>query len=1133
MTSSKELYEKFLQLKKCVPPDIQSQLAYTDHFGEKISFEIVNVNRSVAYFIASREKLAVKSRVISKQALYESLQWRNRKGYTPKILENYTPLYVQAVNSLLKWALSYPTELANRIVKLPYIPKFMIYITIPAIFSYFSSKEAATFAFQFYKTLSLNVPPESFIYIVSPFFRSTCAIHKFSRAVFDTLFWSAFLSPDDNDDNTRFAQQLIDLVVLKLPTLPDPQLSLLRHLTTIWTNSQIWDLLINDLILPQFWVQFNISAFSYSNKPPFDYNKVHEMIQSRSEYLAFPDLTINEKEKGINSPLDESLFDICESFKKTDEPLSIYVIMTPADIVMLRHLYDIDQLPPSMRNIDPLIVDHFDKAPDDLQSAYNHHIGNIKEKSHHRHFHIGKNNQSEDENDKITNDFESDIDELQIDEWKAILKPFSVKIFPKVTAHMPRIVPKPLIFQQNRTDEKVKKGRLKSRSKNHVFNDPDINSSLQLWSSIKSVAGERTQDPVELIMKETPPKIGLAFIDRKLLSKFRKKKQNKNEENQEKEENNENRVNKENQEKEENNENKVNKENQEKEENNENRVNKENKENKENEKNEENKGNEEEEEEEDNDNKEKDSGKGREGGENDCRRSSEFNAKDDCDGIGDLGTAELDLAEVEKFRVLCLNDSIERLNHCSSRFENLILHQLNASNLSKWLDTSNECIRCYSFLVARDILEDEALRHFTKSQHIPPLKIPENIQTQNMGSSPPSPTSCSYQTSPRPIVQNIKKSNRIMLGTVTNVPNENSFVKKLNSTIKKQKKKSTNIRNMPFSILSTSISSANPVKKNWSAGTNGISISEGSPIFLLSSKFLLDHFFDILENGLISSSRIIKTLSTPRKQGKKKKKISSLYSSFSSSFILLPTTVSTAFQSNLISGPKTESAVFGFKNCEISSTNFFLALMMISKIEKLILMPFENELNQMNEKFVNLAEETKKGFFVDASELPSFDSRVVAKCFWDSCNILCNVDLSSSLLSRTLSLFSFLIQIDKITTSQGSSSSFSPLLYSSPLPSSPFGNELAHKLIKFAITQGPDCFWVIVTVIVLNSTIFGDERINKYIDSEATQGWQGFTVALLKVMQDDAELVALYGSLATGDRIQNLIPDRNNHHRRH
>lgn len=999
MMTSDELYQKFIQLKKCVPPDIQSQLAYTDHYGEKISFEIVNVNRTLAYFVAAREKLAVKNRIISKESLRESLQWRNKKGYPPKILESYIPIHVQAVNSLLKWALSSPSDLANRITKLPYIPKYMIYITIPSIFSYFSSKEAATYAFYFYKSLSSLVPIESFIYIVSPFFRSCCAIHKFSRVVFDSLFWSAYLSPEYSDDPTRFAQKLIDLVVSKLPILPGPQLSLLHHLSTSWTSSQIWDLLINDLILPQFWLQFNISPFSYSNKPPFDYNKVHDMIQLKSENLSFPDLTKDEIINGINSPLDESLFEICESFSKVDEPLTIYIIMTAADIVMLRHLFDADQLPPSMKNIDPLIVDHFDKAQDDLISAYRALSANSKGKNH-RHFRIRKMTQSDSDNDVLSDSLDSGLEDFQYDELNVILKPFSIKIFPKVSDSIQNFVPKPLIFPKEKT-----------KSKNDISYDPEKNDSLQLWQAIQNIATEHGDDPIQLIMRETPPRTGVSVIDKKLQSK--------------------------------------------------------------------------------------------------CQIIKSESETDN----------ENNISEIEKFRILCLNEMIKRLSIQSTQFEDLILNQLKVSNLSKWLDISNECIRGYSFLVARDILEDEALRKFTKSQNIPRIPIPDNIQIQFLGSSPPSPTSCSYLNSPRSFVQKKKES----IDSISNVPTKpnarpKSFVHKINKTVKKHKKKSFHRGSIDFSVSTTT-----PIKKNWSAGTNGISISDGSPIYLLSSKYLLDNFFDILDKGIISTSSIIKTLSTPETNKNKKTKISSIYTSLSSSYIRLPTSMS--ISSTMENKPKTESSVFGFKNHEVGATNFFLALLMISKIEKSIISPFKDEINQMKESFIQLTEKTKRSFFDNSYELPTFDSRVVAKCFWDSCNILCNVDSESSLLARTLSLFAFLVQIDKITMATGSPSTLSSLFYVSPVPSSPFGNETAQKLIKFAITQGPDCFWVVITVIVLNSTIFGDERINKYIDEESIQGWQGFTVALLKVMQDDAQLVALYGSLATGDRIQNMIPN--------
>ncbi|OHS97780.1 hypothetical protein TRFO_35918 [Tritrichomonas foetus] len=732
MNNSKTLYSEYTKLKNYIPPDLKSRLDVTDAKGEKISTDILKANRALAFFVAARENLVVNKMTITSDSLLHNLT-----EDVPEMLSEFSPLHVQATISLFNWVFANIANFAELFSKLSKIPNYFIFITIPSIFSNFSTKEAANFAFKFYHSVSLITPHDQFIKIVSPFFRSSCGINHFSKTVFSELFWSIYLT---KISHIELAQKLIDISAKNITLLPDPQFSLLKLLSLKYKKDQIWKLLITVLILPQFWLQFSISPFSYSKAPVFDYKKVRDVLQSRSSKLTFPELDLIS--------YDSSFFEIPDVFLKYHESYSIDLILSTADLFMIRTLFT-KGLPSHMKKL----------------------------------------------NDAIS---------LHINSIESFTQPFHLKIYPKVS-HPPSFLSslsmRPLLFTNSFANQF---SALKNSNNNTIMKDNKImreclspkkpdNDFMQLWTTIQTIAEERVEDPVELIMKETQPKVGIYIIDKRLKK-----------------------------------------------------------------------------------------------------------------------------IDIEKFRIFALSMSIDSMYETASLLEVLLMHQMSIRTLVRWNDLSQESVNIFSYFIANSIFQ--------------------------------------YH----------------------------------------EKKK---------------------------------------------SQTLILTFYDIL-----------------------------------------------------------------YEAPNISSVRFFLSLLLLSKCEHRILKHFEDQINEMKTRFQCLVEKKKK---ILLNETPDFESRVIAKCFWESNGLLSLVDENSSLIARYFTLLNFLKELITLSNAAG------------------FCDKREHvdKLVKFAFTMGHDCSWILLTTMMLNATIFNDDRISIFVSEDRAEIWRTFSVTFFKVLEDDVQLVTQYGALATGDEIREQIPD--------
>ena len=184
--TDEELENEYKELKPLMFPGILDKLSQIDEKCDQISREILISNRKSLYNL-----YALSICEHTKQAFkFDNLIC---SGSVPPndALRIFEPLEVQSITMLLKVLLSDPPKFVNGILSCIKKSEFITiaYLTVPAVYSFFSSKETAGFAFSFYVELARKAPFDIFSLFVSQYFNSsTCNV--FITLLFKKMFWT-------------------------------------------------------------------------------------------------------------------------------------------------------------------------------------------------------------------------------------------------------------------------------------------------------------------------------------------------------------------------------------------------------------------------------------------------------------------------------------------------------------------------------------------------------------------------------------------------------------------------------------------------------------------------------------------------------------------------------------------------------------------------------------------------------------------------------------------------------------------------------------------------------------------------------------------------------------------------------
>ena len=350
------LYEEYMNLQKYIPANIRERFDELDNEGEILSEQILKINRINTYFIASNQ---------------QDLHFENAELF--KIINSeietsvslFCPNLIQPINSMIKSIINDPSQFGKMFVqtminKKKKVPQFLIYVTIPSIFSNFSNKAANLLALRFYNYVSCDnkVPYQTFINIVDPFFQC-CGVTNFAKSVFKELLMELLNNDMSIED---YVKKMLKISLSKFCLLPDTHVSLINFLRINWTPNKIWELLIKDLILPQYRIYSQIYPYPNSPKSNYQYKKVNKFLL----------LIINRKDNSSFFPkleVDSTYFSIPDSFLKNEQSLCIESILTKTDLIMIRKIVgqyiereDLDNELESIQENRPFLVKTFPKS---------------------------------------------------------------------------------------------------------------------------------------------------------------------------------------------------------------------------------------------------------------------------------------------------------------------------------------------------------------------------------------------------------------------------------------------------------------------------------------------------------------------------------------------------------------------------------------------------------------------------------------------------------------------------------------------------------------------------------------------------------------------------------------------------
>ena len=317
--SDAELLRVWQSLSPIMPDHIDSRLNEIDEYGDIVSRNVLFLYRQCTCLMSIHNKM-VQNQKDSLRELMDSVSVEPQEA-----LRIFAPLEVQSISALINYLLTKPSVLAEAIVKVNHQTLdfwHLINITIPTVFSFFSSREVSGLAYNFYLSLSTIVPFNVYIGYVYPFF-NTSALAPFSEVVFREFFWSNYLSVPAP---LALAQKLIDIALNRIKFLPETHLGLLRVLSLTVTPEQIWTLLIADVLIPHLSFEQNVTPFLYTNE------KLKSSLDGAVKIL-------NKQVNGkggelVLAPLNlkGSMVEVPDSFLPFGQAFYVDLIMTPLDI---------------------------------------------------------------------------------------------------------------------------------------------------------------------------------------------------------------------------------------------------------------------------------------------------------------------------------------------------------------------------------------------------------------------------------------------------------------------------------------------------------------------------------------------------------------------------------------------------------------------------------------------------------------------------------------------------------------------------------------------------------------------------------------------------------------------------------
>lgn len=315
------LEEQFEQLKPLMFPGIFDKLSVVDEKCSKLAKQILLTNRSSHYNLFA-------------EVLYEHHKQGPKteeiltSGYLePKdILRIYEPLEVQSVTMLLKYILSDIPRFVQILLQNSKRPDFyqLAILTVPAVFSFFSTKESMGFAFNMLMELMRTAPFDLFTIFISPILNSS-ACSTFTNLLFKKLFWANF---DSSIDELVISRRMIDEAPPLFKFLPEPVIILMRMLTLQWGEIQVWKILARTLLFPQFLHQISVKPFNHVILDNINITKVRNYLYS-----------IGEKNSDIKDlpSLDftSSYKEIQQTFIPFQHSFALDIVLTISDVKTL------------------------------------------------------------------------------------------------------------------------------------------------------------------------------------------------------------------------------------------------------------------------------------------------------------------------------------------------------------------------------------------------------------------------------------------------------------------------------------------------------------------------------------------------------------------------------------------------------------------------------------------------------------------------------------------------------------------------------------------------------------------------------------------------------------------------------
>ena len=327
------------QLKDVVPSGLDNRLNYVDQTADKLSFQILSKSRSVFYLMNFNDLQPAKGQNDNR---YEYL--RSCSCSPHEAISYYPPLEIQSLASFSRMLISKPTNLAHAVSKFynqnqnTSQLRDLITISLPALFSFFSTCETSGLAFNFYSALSSILSTETFSTFVYPFLNAP-SIHHFSNHIFQELFTRIYVKKVSPH---QFIQTLLDLTVESFSYLSPHHMALLRILKIQTSEQNVWYIIIKCILIPQLKIYSVLSPFCHCSLLLHKISTYIEILNELCQICLSPNskknnqkIRSNIKIPNLNLEQHNSLYEIPETYIAFGETFTSTLILTLNDVRIL------------------------------------------------------------------------------------------------------------------------------------------------------------------------------------------------------------------------------------------------------------------------------------------------------------------------------------------------------------------------------------------------------------------------------------------------------------------------------------------------------------------------------------------------------------------------------------------------------------------------------------------------------------------------------------------------------------------------------------------------------------------------------------------------------------------------------